>query len=798
MGDIDINILLNQLDERGKVEFLKRSIGFSKGLVDIYTFVTDPYYLGKSFGINPLTGKPKLFDVWYERLGEVFPNEVTTHTFIVNKGAIGTGKSTFSEVVLIYDYYKFIQCDNPSDYFELTEKACSIKVFNIHKWKAQEMVDNMYAIMERSQYFKDQYENPDSNIHKCYIGAAGRLDDIISGDVIGVLLSELNFVKYYETATSIINSSISRLEARFQKGFDIFCHIILDSSDTEKDAPVEVFLRNDPHAPKALVYSTSIWEAKPGMYWHEGEFYIYAGDSVVKPHVIEDDEDTSKYDVDRIVKVPMELYDIFKGDIELALQEKAGIFLMSTGRFLDASKILPCVTLPREYPDEIMAEFGAKGSPYIEALSTIIESLPKDKCMFGRLDLGISNDAAGFSIGYITDMKEINFDGVIKYDISCVVPIATRFTRYPGEETDIDALVELIIYIHSRRPFYSFSTDTYQSYQIRQELTKAGINAHFLSVDRTDVPYLTLKSALYKEKVQLPKNDILVTELKHLHREGTKIDHPDVLNANGDIGSNSKDTCLYYNTKLYLLSGDELTIEELYNQWTPDYDDWVMACDVDNEDIIPVKILNVLDKGIRSDLLKIGLDNGESVIVTSDQLILLKSGEYKRADELKVSDHLMPFNYGEGYANEYSYDTYRWTSNPFTIQDFQKLCNYLVQLGVITNGDLYGITYNRLITCGIPIENHQVTYIEKVDSGNHHVYDLVLDKIHNYGIASGIFVHNCDAVCGMVYEMITAPPEAMDVPLVSASQIQETYNKALDELTELKRKRELMFGYLTM
>lgn len=53
-------------------------------------------------------------------------------------------------------------------------------------------------------------------------------------------------------------------------------------------------------------------------------------------------------------------------------------------------------------------------------------------------------------------------------------------------------------------------------------------------------------------------------------------------------------------------------------------------------------------------------------------------------------------------------------------------------------------SYDDIVKLGFNIYNHRVVRIEKI--AGDYVYDLKLDRIHNFAITAGIFVHNCGAI----------------------------------------------------
>ncbi len=533
--------------DRQKIEILAELIGYRTIPVDIVTFIRDNYYLGLTCGFDKDTGESHTYQIWVDALQQIYPDPITTRSYVANCGCIGSGKTTMAKICLAYDIYKLTCMRNPAGYFGLIQKFFHFKIFNLVKWKAEDMVKEFYDWIDQSEYFQEQKKDDESIIHWIAVGGASRMSDIISDDVVTVVFSEMNFVKDFESGLNLINQGISRIESRFQKGFGLFNHIILDSSDTSVEAPVPYFLRIHPRGPETLVFKYAIWQAKPALYFktpdEEGKltFQVYKGDSEIHPCVIEKNTNTSRMDPDRFLEVPNELLLDFRSDITLALNEKAGVAVETTDQYFDPDKVKNSMTLELgNVPEVVRVDFYNNDS-FIPIFEELIESLPKDRSLFGRLDLGLVNDRAGFAIGFIEDLNAQVIDGIVHHDPLMNIPIAVGIGRYPGQETSIDKLIELIIWIHTRIPFYQFTTDTYQSYAIKQALTKVEIETSFLSVDRTTEHHKMAKNKIYRGRVKLPKSTILKNELINLIDMGKKIDHHVQLNVNGDIGSNSKD-----------------------------------------------------------------------------------------------------------------------------------------------------------------------------------------------------------------------------------------------------------------
>jgi len=544
---VTVNPMLDQFSTESKLQYLANVIGYKAMPVDIETFLNDEYYLGASCGINPKSGKSVIFDIWHEALQKVYPNPIRTYTFVANAGAIGTGKSLMAKIMLAYDIYKITMLDDPGAYFGLVKKFLHFVIFNLTKANAERMVIELKEMLDKSPYFQEQKDDPDSIMQWITIDEASRMSDIISNDVISIVFSEMNFVRDLERGIQLINQGISRVESRFQKGFNLFNHIILDSSDTSIDAPVPHFLTHHVRGPETMVFKYAIWDAKKDLYFHitdpetgKTTFTVYKGDSEIPPCVITPTTNTAEMDPDRFIEVPLELKKNFEEDIVLALNEKAGVAVESTTQYFKAEKIIPYMVYDMNMPEIITIEFFGTES-YIPYFQELIDRLPHDRCLFGAIDYASTYDNAGIALGYIEKLNMRSVDGVITYDPCVVVPYCGAFSRYVGEETSADKIAELLIWIHSCIPFYRVAMDRYQSVPIRQKLLMSEIKADFLSVDRTTIYHKIAKQMIYQGKVKLPKSTLLKNELINLIDLGDKIEHHLVKNAAGDIGSDSKD-----------------------------------------------------------------------------------------------------------------------------------------------------------------------------------------------------------------------------------------------------------------
>ncbi len=100
--------ILDQLIKQGKSNIFESLMDadWKEKPVDIITFLTDDYYLGKAWKTSE--GKSKLFPFWKKKFLEIFPDEYTTRfNNLILSGARGLGKAQpLDSLVLTTSGYK--------------------------------------------------------------------------------------------------------------------------------------------------------------------------------------------------------------------------------------------------------------------------------------------------------------------------------------------------------------------------------------------------------------------------------------------------------------------------------------------------------------------------------------------------------------------------------------------------------------------------------------------------------------------------------------------------------------------
>jgi hypothetical protein len=504
-----------------KLVVAAKLLGYRKMPPDINTFLNDEFYLGN------LT--KNLYPFWVEQLNDIFPTPIhTRYPIVIVKGAIGTGKSTFSRIATLYQRARLDHLINPYDSLGIMEgKMITFSFFmpNIDAVHT-EFITPITEWMSRSPYFNGGMLNNSGQY--LFNADAQRSNSAIGKDIIMYVLSEMNFIPYH-IAKQKLSSAFTRWSSRFERFKDYFGMIIIDTSSRGDESIADEFAQNNPYGDYVKVINTNQWEVRKhqNYYGRKGWFRVFAGDSLHPPFIETPERPiTMDMDADRIVKVPEELRPDFELDIIQALQDKAGISTSSSDVFFqDTTGLKKCFKLPMYTEDVIKVDFYDKTDKLIYHFDRYLRDIPDDKIIYVRYDIGVTGDNTGIAICYFDKWKVYDSDRNIRQPI-LIVPLAVGLNRFEGQETPVYHLFEFIMDLNERFEIGRFTADQFASRQLIQDLRREGIPSDYLSVDRTDEAYVFTKTLINNGLISFPENKLLENEFASLRRVGRKIDHP--------------------------------------------------------------------------------------------------------------------------------------------------------------------------------------------------------------------------------------------------------------------------------
>jgi len=117
-----------------------------------------------------------------------------------------------------------------------------------------------------------------------------------------------------------------------------------------------------------------------------------------------------------------------------------------------------------------------------------------------------------------------------------------------------------------------------------------------------------------------------------------------------------EDLCFVPETQVVMLDGEKYSIEELAKKFNNNESLWVYSTD-EKGNIVPGEVEWVGMTKKTKELYEVELDNGQKEKCTANHPWRLRDGSYKRADELKEGDSLMPL-YTKLSEKKYPKDTY--------------------------------------------------------------------------------------------------------------------------------------------
>lgn len=506
-------------------------LGYRRMPVSIRRFVTDPYYLGNTYGND------QLYPYWLEKLEELYPTPIhVSSAIVVLTGAIGTGKSTFSKIAALYTLHKL---DCVKDLWKSLGVARGklIKFSFQHRnmeLASADFVDSINMIRDNSPYFSGDFKLDE---YITFSPEGERSNKTIGSDVIFYILSELNFLNP-DKAFYKLDQAFKRWDSRFfpVKGF--FGNIIIDTSSRGDDSVVDNFIKDCPY-PDIMIVRAAIWHAKKhlGIYGNDGWFKVYAGDSTNSPFIIDENHKvTDEMDPSRVLDVPEELRPHFVMNITAALQDQAGWSTVSTGKLIeDPDRVKPQFSLPMYSKEIVAVDFYNKSEKLLYQLGRYLKDIPDDKVIFPRFDIGLVNDKCGVAVTYFDKYILPSLTGKVKIP-TYVTPLMLAISRHMDQETSIYHLFDFIMDLNERFEIGQFSADQFASAQLLQDLRREGINVARISVDITDQPYIYFKNQVNNKYWRGCKCRLAVQELCELRVIDGKVDHP-VNFADGSRGS---------------------------------------------------------------------------------------------------------------------------------------------------------------------------------------------------------------------------------------------------------------------
>ena len=561
--------ILNQLSVNGESKSYNNLLysDYEEIPVDIETFLKTSKYLGR--GLIDDEGRFTVFPYWVEMLKKIYPDPLkpAKYNTLALTGSIGIGKSFVAVLIGLYELYRMMCLKDPYVYYGLQPiDKISFAVMNITLDASRGVAwDKMQQLLQSSEWFMEKGTvsgtvNEEWHPPKGIELIAGSLSrHIIGRAVFWSFFDEISFQpnqdveKQKEKAKALVNTAIARMQSRFMRGNVNPTILVLASSKRTEQSYMETFIESKKknESKTTLVIDEPQWVIREDKNTVQ-KFNVAIGNKFLSSEVIPlnaTEKDLSIYR-DRgynIIQVPMGYYENFIDDIDIALQDIAGISTTQSSKYIAGQRLAEVKNkeLKNPFTKDIIEVGNAKEdiTQYSEFFNMdYVDKSMMEKPLYVHLDMSISGDKTGIAGIWIkgirnsTENKPVNNELVYKLAFS----VAVKAPK--GYQISFEKNRQFIYWLREQGfNVRGVSCDTFQSYDLLQQLSAKNFNTEIISVDRVDSdrickPYQNFKSTIYEQRIEMYDSTLLTEEIIGLERNNNngKIDH-------SPSGINSKD-----------------------------------------------------------------------------------------------------------------------------------------------------------------------------------------------------------------------------------------------------------------
>lgn len=555
--------------------------------VDFLTFLKDDNYLGKT-----TKNGSAIYPFWQNEGAYIFSRSDINEVAV--SGSIGTGKSTFTTLLMAYHLYKTMCMRDPQGFFGLTPGSEITYAFLNNTLASSEGVGykTLQAFIQESPWFlkhgklvgrnQDEYQ-PEKGFG-FIVGS--KPQHTIGRHIICAMIDEVSFsqgqnVNYEKSKIMELYTNIRRrMESRFMVQGHMYGLLFLVSSKATESSFLEAYIADQVKKNYPIyVIDQPLWKIKPAAY--SGKFFKvavgnkYLPSRIIRPSTVESEKDqVESYEKQglKIIDVPIEHLQAFDQDIDKALQDIAGISTAVVTKAFNSDKVISCISkeLVNPFKSEVIS-LGLRDTYELKDFFDVsrIPDNVKGAPMFIHLDASVKGDKTGLSgVAIIGSTKVKHQEADLTMEESQELIFQQVFSvgiQAPSDsEISFEKTRKFIYYLKDEvgLNIKLISTDGFQSVDTRQILTSKGYQVAYTSLDRTPDPYDSLRSAIYDKRIILLDGcPLLLTELTDLEKDNMtfKYDHP--LTGSKDIADSLggaywdalqyKDEFLYWNPSEY-------------------------------------------------------------------------------------------------------------------------------------------------------------------------------------------------------------------------------------------------------
>lgn len=505
--------------------------------VSIDEFLENPKYLGGT------TNRGKaIYPKWREALRDIFKDPYK-YTTVILTGCIGSGKSTIGTYIALYMLYNILCLRDPHSFFgiEATQNNIMFIFNNLTLNKAYKgMFGTFMGHCIKSPWFL-AHGKVTGDVNKIYLpdkrvrfDVASEEYHITSTDCFCFCFDEANDVLHSTAnfqdsmAMKILNAANQRIRSRFKSKnrSTFFGKSIVISSKQSEMAFLEQYtqdlLNKDPDS--VYIFDHPQWEVIP-IELSGKTFNVAYGNKNSKSRIMspEENEDVVKEQGYQILKVPVEYQKDFEDNLNRALTEVAGISINYIDKFFSREYVNLAIDNTRTNPfsSDILIIGLRDNQEYKDYFNP--SKIPREwqqENIYMHFDTSKNKDRTGISA--VSQSKKNPEEIHHLFTIYIEAPKNDQICFKKHED--------FVFYLYDDLGWdiKNISSDGFNSTQLKQNFMLHGIEADYISPDRTTVPYLSLQRVLYDGLMKIINIPILEKELVELDMDNVKlkIDHP--------------------------------------------------------------------------------------------------------------------------------------------------------------------------------------------------------------------------------------------------------------------------------
>lgn len=394
------------------------------------------------------------------------------------------------------------------------------------------------------------YENPIPLYDVCNVEPfnnfliAGESTDLVSHNC--AFIDEMNFakagIKDINKAKKSVKESYDAIMARIEGTFRLDGVVwgklfAVSSKKTDQDF-LEDHIRKQKVAGNSqlLVFDAPQWEILPEGTFSRERFWIAVGDKHRRGFVVQDESEEALVELRdqgyQLLEVPLDMKTNFLADFDVALRDLAGISVPGTMSFITQEVLDQCIGTRKNPFFQDILEIGTRDSYSIEDFFhwEFLTPMILNSEWFIHVDLSLNDDKTGIGASCITGRKDVIQDDEKTVSLPYFSHIFNISIKAPaGDKIPYAKITNFICWLRRKGAHIRKVTrDQYQSEYLAQLLEGQGFDVEKVSLDRSPDGYLTLRSVLMEERVDMLNVELLQSELIALQRNGFSgiPDHP--------------------------------------------------------------------------------------------------------------------------------------------------------------------------------------------------------------------------------------------------------------------------------